>query len=77
LRDDDPTGIEMTGKNFNATIGKFLKNFNQTAELEIERKIQAAIASGKLYGHEIFSGAVTISIEKIDLNVTIYNKIEL
>lgn len=67
----------MSGKSFNAAIAKFLKDFNQTAEQEIERKLRAAIASGKLKGHETFSGAVTLSIEKIDLNVTIYNKIEL
>jgi hypothetical protein len=67
----------MSAKSFNAAIAKFLKDFNHTAEQEIERKLRSAIASGKLKGHETFSGAVTLSIEKIDLNVTIYNKIEL
>jgi hypothetical protein len=36
-----------------------------------------ALARGKIMGLETISGAVTSSIEKIDLNVTIYTKMEL
>ena len=67
----------MNQNGHNAAIGKFLKNFNQTAEVELEKQLRNAIASGKITGHETFSGAVTLSIEKIDLNVTIYTTIEL
>lgn len=67
----------MNETGLNAAIGKFLKNVNQTAEDEIGKKIRSAVASGKLHGHETLPVAVTLSIEKIDLNVTIYTKIEL
>jgi hypothetical protein len=67
----------MNQPGFSAAIGKFLKNFNQTAEVELEKQLRSAIADGKIQGHETFSAAVNLSIEKIGLNVTIYTKIEL
>jgi hypothetical protein len=72
-----PAGVKMSQTGHSAAIGKFLKNFNQTAEVELEKQLRNALASGKILGHETFSGAVTLSIEKIDLNVTIYTKMEL
>jgi hypothetical protein len=39
--------------------------------------VRKAIANGKLQGHETVNTVAALSSEKIDLNVTIYGKIEL
>jgi hypothetical protein len=60
-----------------AAVARFLKNVSATAQGEIEKVVRSALASGKLKGHETFTTAVSLSSEKIGLNVTLYNTIEL
>jgi len=60
-----------------AAVEQFIKKISFTAQREIERVIRAAIANGKLRGHETLTTAVTVTNEKLGLNTTIYNKIEL
>jgi hypothetical protein len=60
-----------------AAVGQFLKNVNFTAQREIEKVIRNALANGKLKGDESITAGVTLSSATIDLNLTIYNKIEL
>ena len=60
-----------------ASVDKFLKTVSFTAQSEVEKAIRAAIASGKIEGHETVTAAVALSSEKIGLNITIYSKIEL
>lgn len=67
----------MKDERLKAAVGQFLKNTNFTAQREIEKAIRNALASGKLEGHETFTAGVTLSSEKLGLNVTIYSKIEL
>jgi hypothetical protein len=67
----------MKEAELNKAIGKFLKNVNQTAEIEIAKRIRGAIKSGQIKGHETFTAAVSLQSEKIDLNVTVYSTIEL
>ncbi|HEY5378679.1 MAG TPA: DUF6494 family protein [Pseudolabrys sp.] len=64
-------------KAMKASVERFLKNISFTAQGEVEKAIRAAIANGTLQGHETFTAGVTVSSEKIGLNITIYNKIEL
>jgi Family of unknown function (DUF6494) len=64
-------------KALKAAIDLFLKNVSFSARREIETVIRNAIASGKLEGHETITTAVALSSEKVDLNITIYSKIEL
>ncbi|MDO8875152.1 MAG: DUF6494 family protein [Pseudolabrys sp.] len=64
-------------KALKAAVDRFLKAASFTAQGEIEKAIRAAIASGKIEGHETFTAAVALSSEKIGLNITIYNKIDL
>ncbi len=58
-------------------VARFVKDVGHTAQSEIEKVVRGALASGKLKGHETFTTAVSLSSEKVGLNVTIYNKIEL
>lgn len=67
----------MKDEALKAAVGQFLKNVNFTAQREIEKVLRKAIASGKLKGNETVTTGVTLSSETVDLNVTIYSKIEL
>ena len=68
---------KINDKDLKAAVDRFLKSASFTAQGEIEKAIRAAIASGKLTGHETFTAGIAVSSEKIGLNITIYNKIEL
>jgi hypothetical protein len=70
-------GNVMNDKKLKAAIDRFLKNVNFAAQREIEKLVRKAVASGKLEGDEVITVAVTLSSGTIDLNFTIYNKIEL
>ena len=67
----------MNDKALNAAVAKFLKTVSFTAQGEIEKALRQGFASGKLKGGETFTAGVTLSADKIDLNVTLYSKIEL
>ena len=67
----------MNDQALKAAVGRFLKNVNFTAQREIEKVVRSAVASGKLQDGENFTAAVTLSSEKLVLNVTIFSKIEL
>ena len=67
----------MTEEALKAAVARFLKNVNFTAQREIEKVLRNALASGRLKGNESITAGVTLSSETIDLNVTIYSKIEL
>jgi hypothetical protein len=67
----------MNDEALKAAVGRFLKNVNVTAQREIEKVVRNAIASGKLQGNETCTTAMTLSSEKVGLNITIYSKIEL
>lgn len=58
-------------------VDKFLKNISFTARREIEKVVRNAVTSGKLHTGEPLTAAVTLSNEKIGLNVTIFSKIEI
>jgi hypothetical protein len=71
-------GMAASGdKALKASVERFLKNVSFTAQGEVEKAIRTAIANGTLKGHETFTAGVAVSSEKIGLNITIYNKIEL
>jgi hypothetical protein len=58
-------------------VGRFLKNVNFTAQRELEKVVRNALANGKLQPGEVLTASVTLTAEKIDLNVTIFSKIEV
>lgn len=67
----------MSDETIAAAVEQFVKKVSFSAQREIERVIRAAVASGKLQGHETFTAAVTVSSERVGLMTTIYSKIEL
>jgi hypothetical protein len=58
-------------------VARFVKNISATAQGEIEKVVRNALANGTLKGHETITTSVSLSSDKVDLNVTIYNSIEL
>lgn len=67
----------MNDTNVKTAVDRFLKTVSFNAQRELEKAVRKAISSGKLRGTENLTTAVTLSNEKLDLNVTIFSKIEL
>jgi Family of unknown function (DUF6494) len=60
-----------------AAVDRFLKHVTFTARREIEKVVRGAVASGKLQSGKPFNAAITLSSDKLDLDVTIFSTIEL
>jgi hypothetical protein len=58
-------------------VDRFLKHVTFTAQREIEKVVRNALISGKLQSGKSFNAAMTLSSDKLDLDVTIFSKIEL
>ena len=58
-------------------VDRFLANVSFTARREVEKVVRNALANGKLQRGEVLTTSVTLSNEKVDLDVTIFSKIEL
>jgi hypothetical protein len=67
----------MNDEALKAMVGRFLKNVNFTAQRELEKVVRTAVSKGKLQNGEPLTASVTLSSDKLDLNVTIFSKIEL
>jgi hypothetical protein len=67
----------MNDEEVKTAVSRFLKNVSFKAQGEIEKVVRTAVASGKLHSGESLTAGVTLSSEKLDLNITIFSKIEL
>ena len=67
----------MNEEAFNVSIRKFLKKVGITSQREIEKAVRAALANGKLKGHEALPAKVTLTVGAIGLAVEIDGAIEL
>lgn len=65
----------MSEKAVQAAVDQFLRTVSATARGEIEKVVRAAITNGKVMAHEPLTTGVSLSCDKIGLNVTIYGKI--
>jgi hypothetical protein len=62
---------------FNVSVRKFLKKVGITSQREIEKAVRAALANGRLKGHEALPAKVTLAVEVIGVAVEIDGAIEL
>jgi len=62
---------------FNMETRKFLKTLGVTSQREIERAVEAAIASGKIKGNEKLRARAILTIEQIGLSHTVEDDIAL
>jgi hypothetical protein len=67
----------MDDKALNTAVSRFVKDISFSAKREIEKCVRQALASGRLKGDEKFTAGVTVSSDALNLNVTIFSKIEL
>ena len=67
----------MDEETVKAAVGQFLKNISFNAQRELERAVRTAFANGKLHNGETLTTAVTLSNSQVDLDITIFSKIEL
>ncbi len=67
----------MNDTNLDVAVDRFLKTISFKAKRELEKAVRNAISNGKLRGTENLTTAVTLSNDQLDLNVTIFSKIEL
>jgi hypothetical protein len=67
----------MNEEVLNTSLRKFLKVVGVTAQREIEKAIQAAIANGNLKGNEAVKAKVVLTIDQANLSHTIDGTIEL
>ncbi len=58
-------------------VDRFVRTVSYNAQREIEKVVRKALASGRLQNGETLTTAVTLANDKVDLNVTIFSKIEL
>lgn len=70
-------GGDMNDAAVKAAVGQLLKNVNFTAQRELEKVVRAAMTSGQMKAGEPLSVSVTLGAEKIDLNITIFSKLEV
>ena len=67
----------MDDATINTAVSRFLKSVSVSSQREIERAVRKAVASGRVREGETLTVGVTLSNEKLDLDITIFNKIEL
>ena len=69
--------MAMNDAALKTAVDRFLANVSFTTRREVEKVVRSALANGKLRHGEVLTTSVTLSNEKVDLDVTIFSKIEL
>ena len=67
----------MNEEVFNVSIRKFLKKVGISSQREIEKAVRAALANGRLKGHEALPAKITLSVGAVGLAFEIDGAIEL
>jgi hypothetical protein len=67
----------MNEEAFNVSMRKFLKKVGVTSQREIEKAVRAALADGKLKGHEAMPAKVVLTVGTVGLVFEIDGAIEL
>lgn len=67
----------MNEDTLNTSGRKFLKKVGITSQREIEKAVRAAIADGRLKGHETLPARMTLEIAQLNLSFEIDGAVEL
>jgi hypothetical protein len=60
-----------------AACARFVRSASVNAQRELEKAVRRALASGAVLEGEILTAGLTLSNDKLALDVTIYAKLEL
>ena len=67
----------MDEERFNISLRKLLKHFGVTAQREVEKAVQGALASGKLSGREVLQARIDMRVEGLETDISVEGRIEL
>lgn len=67
----------MDDADLSASVTRFLRSVSFSAQRELEKAVRQALARGAAVEGETLTTGVTLTNDKLGLNVTIYNKLEL
>jgi hypothetical protein len=67
----------MDDSAISSAVSRFLRSATFGAQRELEKAIRQALASGTIREGDVLTTGVTLTNDKLSLNVTIYNKLEL
>lgn len=62
---------------FNIELRRFLKKVGVTSQREVELAVRDAVASGRLKGDETLKARMVLTVDEVDLSVTIDGDIAL
>jgi hypothetical protein len=72
-----PKEFAMNEEVFNMSLRKFLKVVGITSQQEIEKAVRAALADGRLKGHEKLEAKMVLTIGPVSLDHKVDGTIEL
>lgn len=67
----------MNDQQVKQAVTVFIRHISATAQRELEKVVRNALASGRIKPTEDLAAAVTLSSEKVGLDITIHSRIEL
>jgi len=67
----------MNEDTLNTSVRKFLKKVGITSQREIEKAVRAAVADGRLQGHEALPARMMLHIPQLNLSYEIDGAVEL
>ncbi|HEU5169159.1 MAG TPA: DUF6494 family protein [Gemmatimonadales bacterium] len=67
----------MNEEAFNLSLRKLLKQFGVTAQREVEKAVDEAIAAGRLSGSESLPARATMRVEGLDAEIVVKGLITL
>jgi hypothetical protein len=69
--------VTVNEDTLNTSVRKFLKKVGITSQREIEKAVRAAVADGRLQGHEGLPARMTLHIPQLNLSYEIDGAVEL
>ncbi|MGH7581344.1 MAG: DUF6494 family protein [Gemmatimonadales bacterium] len=67
----------MNEERFNISLRRLLKQFGITAQRDVEKAVQAALASGALTGSEVLQARIHLVVEGLPAETSVEGEIEL
>jgi hypothetical protein len=67
----------MDEERFNISLRRLLKQFGVTAQREVEKAVQASLASSALTGGEVLQARISMVVEGLPTDISVEGPIEL
>jgi hypothetical protein len=67
----------MDEERFNISLRRLLKQFGVTAQREVEKAVQASLASGALTGREVLQARISMVVEGLPTDISVEGPIAL